>query len=82
MPDASPSRAAERQRRYRERRRRRAVVVPVELREEHFDVLSRLGLLPGEEVSPRSVGQAIARLIEHWAQKKPLCVTRAPPNSG
>ena len=81
MPETAVS-DAERQRRYRARFKQGAVVVPVELHKKHFDVLTRLGLLSDGETKRPKISQAVLRLIEHWAEKSPLCVTRPPRNSG
>ncbi len=81
MPETAFS-DAERQRRYRARFKQGAVVVLVELHEKHFDVLTRLGLLSDGETKRPKISQAVLRLIEHCAEKSPLCVTRPPRNSG
>ncbi len=57
MPDAAPTLSAERQRRHRERRRRGICMVPVELSEDHINVLTATGwLAPETRAIPTPVG--------------------------
>ncbi len=61
MPDASPTPAAERQRRHRDRRKHGRFVVPVEVRGEMVEALVDRGDLDEANSSdPDHVGEAIA----------------------
>ena len=65
---------AERQRRYRARVRQRRFVAPVELTEEHLDVLTAGWLDEKDACDPNACGAAIGRILDGLA-KKPLRVT-------
>ncbi len=61
------STAAARQRRYRERRRRDVVVVPVELGQQHLDVLVERGLLASDADDSAATGCAVTKLLDSLA---------------
>ncbi len=66
MPDAAAAAAAaERQRRHRERRRRGICVVPVELSEDHINVLTATGwLAPEDAADTHACGGAVRRILD------------------
>ncbi len=65
MPDASPTLAAERQRRYRARLRRGSVFARAEVPAEVVEALVDRGLLPkGEATEPARLGEALVEVTK------------------
>ena len=66
----APSPAAERMRRHRVRRKRGRFVVPVELAEEHLDMLTAGGWLnDGDAGDTEACGAAIGRILDGLSKK-------------
>ena len=65
MPGVSTTPAAERQRRHRERRRAGIFVVPVELSEDHINVLTATGwLAPKDAADTHACGCAVRCILD------------------
>ncbi len=77
MPDASPTAAAKRQRRHRERRRRGICMVPVELSEDHINVLTATGWLAPEDAADTHACAGAVRRILDALTKIPSCLKSA-----
>ncbi len=70
MPGPGPIPAAERQRRHRVRRKHGRFVVPVELAEEHLNMLTVGGWLnDGDAGNPRACGAAIGHILDRLSKK-------------
>ena len=70
MPDAAPTPAAERQRRYRARRRHHVRMLTVELRPECLERLVAEGWLNAEETRDAAkVGDAVADLLDCYGRR-------------